>query len=451
MNHRRPFALAALLLLALGTAARAENSYARGTLEDPVYVRELAEGRYLDGELEAAVELYYEVARLSEEVGERTEALVNAAWLQHLAGDSAEALRAMRSALRVDPDLEFDTRLFDPTFEKTYLRARVLALHEGVIPSAPAPRPTPSVPRESEAISTYREAISHLERGEEDRALALLQRAASLTQAQASEPELRRKALLRIGLLYYDRRQWSDAAHAFEEAVALDRSDVSAWKNLGLAHSKGTETTRAIEAFREAYTRHPASVENAHNLGHALVQARSWDEAVSWMSDAVRHHARDAQLHNLLASSLSGRGSHQGAVRAWQKAMELDDEFEWKYGRQAALRLGLAHFEAGRHPEALSVARTALEHDSRDAVFWNLLGLAQHAAGDAPAARESFLLACDHDDRRAEYRNNLGRAYAAVGDLPQAEREFVYALTLEPNLPAAQTNLAQVRKLLAGS
>ena len=50
---------------------------------------------------------------------------------------------------------------------------------------------------------------------------------------------------------------------------------------------------------------------------------------------------------------------------------------------------------------------------------------------------------------RAEYRNNLGRAYAASGDLALAEEAFVQALTLRPDLPTAQANLAQVRELRA--
>ena len=128
--------------------------------------------------------------------------------------------------------------------------------------------------------------------------------------------------------------------------------------------------------------------------------------------------------------------------------MELDDSLDWSFGRQAALQLGTASLEAGSFSDAAAVSRTALDHDAADAAFWNLLGLSLQASGEVVEARDAFLKACHHDDARAEYRNNLGRAYAAVGDLPRAEQEFVHALTLEPELPAAQANLAQVRKLL---
>ncbi len=178
------------------------------------------------------------------------------------------------------------------------------------------------------------------------------------------------------------------------------------------------------------------------------MQAERWDDAASWIDDAVRHHERDAHLRLLLAEAHASRGSRERAASAWRAAMDLDDSLEWTHGRQAALQLALAYFASGHFEETEEISRIALEHHPSDAAFWNLLGLAQQAGGNLAEARDSFLKACDHDGGRAEYRNNLGRAYAAVGDLPQAEQEFIHALTLEPELPAAQANLAQVRKLL---
>ncbi len=446
-----------LLLLSLGAASapaqaasvQSAREIAPGTSEDPVFVRELAEGRYLDGELESAAQLYFEVARLTSDTAERSNALLNAAWLQLLLGERDDTLSTLRSALRVDPDIELDTRLYNSRFEKIFLEARSLSAPE-VAATPPPIQPTSRVATPNPARRLYDQGVERQRQGDGDAALGLLQRAAAMTYADdSSQLALRRTALLRIGLLYFERSQFSDAATAFEEAVGLDRSDVSAWKNLGLARSKEGDRTAAIEAFREAYARQPGALENARNLAQALVRDQRWDDAVSWISDAVRHHERDAHLRLLLAESQKARGAQDRAAESWRAAMELDDSFEWEHGRQAAIWLGVAHLEAGRNAEAASVSREALERDPRDATFWNLIGLAQQADGEAAVARESFRKACEHDERRAEYRNNLGRAYAAVGDLAEAEREFVYALTLEPDLPAAQSNLAQVRKLLS--
>ncbi len=418
-----------------------------GTLEDPVYVRELAEGRYLDGDLEGAVRLYLEVVRLSVAPAEKSAALVNAAWLEFLLGRGDAAVRALHTALRYDPDLEFDPRLFSAEFENLYLKARVLSVRERAHGPPAAASPEPPAPAGATAV--YRRGVDRLEQGDTEAALELLQRAASLTYGNdGAQLDLRRTALLRLGLIYYERGQWGDAANAFEEAVGLRRSDAAAWKNLGLARLNQGDLPAAIEAFREAYAQLPGNGDNARNLARTLVQARHWDDAVSWIADAIRHHDRDAYLRLLLAEAQAGRGARERAAEAWRAAMQLDDSLDWAHGRQAALLLALSSFDSGDFAGAAATARAALGRDPRDAPFWNLLGLAQQASGQAAEARESFLAACDHDDGRAEYRNNLGRAYAAVGDLPRAEQEFVHALTLEPELPAAQANLAQVRKLL---
>ncbi len=446
------WAIAALVSAGPATAESSLNTARSaqidtGTLEDPVYVRELAEGRYLEGDLEGAVRFYLEVARLSVAPAERSAALLNAGWLQFLLGREGPALTALHTALRYDPDLEFDARLFSPEFETLYLRARVLSVRESASRSSAATGPEPTRPARPETI--YRQGVEKLDRGDVEGALALLQRAAALTYGPDDDRlDLRRTALLRLGLIYYERGQWGDAANAFEQAVGLQRSDASAWRSLGLARLKQGDLPAAIDAFREAYARLPGSPDNARSLARTLVEARRWDDAVSWIGDAIRHHDRDAYLRLQLGEAQAGRGSRQRAGEAWRAAMELDGSLDWAHGRRAALLLALASFESGDFADSAAVARAALERDPRDAAFWNLLGLSQQATGRMLEARESFLAACDHDDGRAEYRNNLGRAYAAVGDLPRAEQEFVHALTLEPELPAAQANLAQVRKLL---
>lgn len=420
---------------------------ASGTMGDPVYVRELAEGHYLDGDLEGAVRLYLEVAKLPVEPQERSSALLNASWLQFLLGEKGASLTTLHAALRFDPDMEFDTRLFSGEFERVYLRARVMIVREGANHLAPQHQVVESRPSGAEAI--YREGVEKLEQGDDEAALELLQRAASLTYGSEEEQlDLRRTALSRLGLLYYDKGQWGDAATAFQEAVGLERTNADAWKNLGLARLNQGELPAAIEAFREAYARQPGRLDIARNLAQALVQAERWEDAISWIGDAIRHHERDAYLRLLLGDAHAGRGARQRAAEAWRATMDLDGSLDWAHGRQAALLLALSSFEAQSYADAAAVSRAALEHDPGDAAFWNLLGLSQQANGSVVEARDSFMKACDHDDGRAEYRNNLGRAYAAVGDLPQAEQEFVHALTLEPELPAAQANLAQVRKLL---
>lgn len=419
-----------------------------GTTRDASGLRHLAEGHYLDGDLGTAAQLYREAARLANDPGEKGESLVLAAWLEFLDDRPQDSHRSLAQALAIDPYLEFNAANFNKGFEQLYLRARVQSARDGALKPPPAVHVSIERPVVDPAANAYRLGLEQLEKGDADAALKALQHASALTYSGDDvDLNLRRKALLRTGLLYYERGQWGDAANTFEEAVGLDRNDADAWENLGLARERVGENAGAIEAFTEAYVLDPTTRERAHLLAQALVRSERWEDAASWVLDAIRHHERDAYLQLQLGVAQAGRGAFERAEVAWRKASELDTSLDWGFGRLASARLTSHHLDQGQFTEAVRVARLALEHDSADAHFWNLLGLAQQESGDLGSARQSFLTACNQDESRAEYRNNLGRAYAAAGDLALAEQAFVQALTLRPDLPTAQANLAQVREL----
>jgi tetratricopeptide (TPR) repeat protein len=455
MIRRRSLRLAPVVigqLVLLWAFAVPSSSLAQDAAEEQnaAYSRSLAESRYLDGDLESAVHLYLQASRLSTNAGERTSALVNAAWLEFLLGDEEQCSAILRAALRTDPGLALDERLYTDDFMSVFLRARLAAVREGLggsnaVQDVSLARAAPSDgPR-----VIYAQALQRLEAKDLEGALGDFQRVAALTlDGQGEELELRRKSLVRIGWIYLQRDQWGDAARSYDDALGIDRSDAETWKSLGLARLRGQELSGAIAAFREAYALDPADLSTAHSLARSLVQAERWEDAVSWISDAVRHHERDAELQLQLGRAYAGRGSRRQAEAAWKLAMALDDSSDWALGHSAAMRLALALFDNGSHPESARVSQAAIERRPGDARFWNLLGLAQQEAGEVEPAVGSFQRACEHDPDRAEYRNNLGRALAATGDLAEAERAFVVALTLEPDSATAQANLSQVRARL---
>ena len=445
--------LAALLSVASVSAADSTPSnprtQARSTAE-PAEIRRLAESKYLDGDLAAAMHFYRELSRLEPTPESKARALVHTAWLETLLDEPEAAFETLERALNVDPDLRVEARLFNEEFERIYLRARVQAIQEERHERArwqtePTPAPGPR-PRD-----VYQAAVGRLGQGRSDEALSLFQRAAALTYGSSTEAhlEIRRPALVHTGILFYARQQWADAATAFEAALELDRSDVSVWRNLGLAQLQQDDLPKAIEALLEAYTREPGTVDHALSLGTALVRAERWDDTVSWLDDATRHHPREALLWNHLALAHAARGATDRARQAWSRAIQVDSSLDGSLASRAALRLGLSYYEAQEWEAAERTAAEALESDPREAALWNLLGLAQQARGETIDARQAFLHACLHDESSARYRNNLGRAYAEVGNLVEAEEAFVHALTLEPGFDPARQSLARVRQQLS--
>src|SRR5262249_19785244 len=56
-------------------------------------------------------------------------------------------------------------------------------------------------------------------------------------------------------LLYWNARDWSDAAWAYETAVKRNPADAEAWYRLGSARDRMRECTRAVPALRQALAR----------------------------------------------------------------------------------------------------------------------------------------------------------------------------------------------------
>ena len=88
-------------------------------------------------------------------------------------------------------------------------------------------------------------------------------------------------ALLRVqlGETYRDAGRTSDAVRLLREAVALDAGKASYWNSLGMVLGAGGEMAEAEKAFRQASERDGANAEYAYNLGLALMRLDRGPEA----------------------------------------------------------------------------------------------------------------------------------------------------------------------------
>ncbi|HEY3359389.1 MAG TPA: tetratricopeptide repeat protein [Polyangia bacterium] len=80
----------------------------------------------------------------------------------------------------------------------------------------------------------------------------------------------------------------------------------------------------------------------------------------------------------------------------------------------------------------------------RTAYAWFQLGVGCERAGDADGAARAFRAALTEDPSLAAAHTNLGRLAHAAGDRARARQAFVRALELDPEQPEARFNLANV-------
>jgi tetratricopeptide (TPR) repeat protein len=135
-------------------------------------------------------------------------------------------------------------------------------------------------------------------------------RASTLKQAADRDP---RDARSRIELanLYYDAERFDEAARWYEQALQLDPKNVSASTDLGISYYYMNQPDRALAQFERSLAIDPTHTKTLLNVG--IVRAYGKDDL-------------------------------EGAVKAWQRVVELvPDSPEGKVAKQALEAVRSAH------------------------------------------------------------------------------------------------------------
>jgi tetratricopeptide (TPR) repeat protein len=139
-------------------------------------------------------------------------------------------------------------------------------------------------------------------------------RAATLKQAVDRDPRDVRSRI-ELANLYYDAERFDDAARWYEEALTLEPKNVSASTDLGISYYYMNQPDRALAQFERSLAIDPTHTKTLLNVG--IVRAYGKDDL-------------------------------EGAVKAWQRVVELvPDSPEGKVARQALDTIKSAHPAVG--------------------------------------------------------------------------------------------------------
>lgn len=203
------------------------------------------------------------------------------------------------------------------------------------------------------------------------------------------------------------RRGDFDAAVELVEVFVKAHPRVAeAWCALGKARVARGESAGAREAFEMALSIDGESREAHHGLGRLLQSAGDTEAARPHLREVVRLDDEKARRHREGNAAASDRAApavwaadvhHEAAVlhaargdlgraeRGWQRAVELDPEFD--AARELLARL---YTRSGRPAEALAVRRAWCEARPGDPAAWYGLAECAATAGDVPAAEEAL-------------------------------------------------------------
>jgi tetratricopeptide (TPR) repeat protein len=221
--------------------------------------------------------------------------------------------------------------------------------------------------------------------------------------ACTSDPTVTAKTALEKGNQQASKNKYPEAIIEYRRAVQADPRLGEARLQLAYAYASTGDGINALREYVRAADLMPENKEAQQRAGAFMLLAGQFNDAQALADRMLKRNPNDVEGQILLANALAGLKDMDGAVSAFEKAVDLDPNRSSTYSE-----LGAVHMSTGNKDAAAAAFRKAIEIDPKSA-----------------AAHLSF-------------SNYLW----ANGDLPQAEQEMKTALALDPRNTTANRAMA---------
>ncbi|HTV42017.1 MAG TPA: tetratricopeptide repeat protein [Candidatus Sulfotelmatobacter sp.] len=199
---------------------------------------------------------------------------------------------------------------------------------------------------------------------------------------------------------------------------------------------------RALETAREWLAREPENPRAHRMAGQSLVNLNRYKEAESHLLEALKANPQNDFAWRCLSISQFHQRRFKAADESIQKAISLNprDAFHWYH-------LAWMFYRHGDPKSALKYAEKARELAPRNASILNLTALCTPKTRANVAERlEQYHEALALDPENAQVHNNIGVYYLNIKNYAAAEESFRRALSLQPTMKIARSNLFLVLK-----
>jgi len=220
---------------------------------------------------------------------------------------------------------------------------------------------------------------------------------------------------------------WKDNTTVFEHALKVTDDNYIAHNNLGLALLEKGRIREATEHFNLAIQAEPGFTGSYLNLGVLLAEQGLYHEAAAVLSQALTIEPENADILANLGAVLARQGKTDEARTVLTKALELAPDL-------AVARENL---------EALStVSQSATSRKNMDAAARVTAGMALDQQGDHEGAIQEYRKAISLDPRMPEAYSNMGIAFQNLRKFDRAIEAYKQAIRLKPDFVEAHNNLA---------
>ncbi len=230
-------------------------------------------------------------------------------------------------------------------------------------------------------------------------------------------------------------------ATALARRVVRERPTMSyGYENLAFLLRQGLEPSEALRFYREAVDRGIANEQLKTHYALALCEAGRPAEAVALLEPLAQ--SQDPDTWNALGIAFSDSGREAGAVRAFERARELDPG-----NVETRQNMGIVRLRRGDWAGARELFHEALAMEERLPRAWNGLGVSLARLSQERDAIQAWQRAVELDPKLYDALYNLGLTAGKNGMRKEAEQALERFVATAP-APLYRADIEQARRLL---
>lgn len=213
----------------------------------------------------------------------------------------------------------------------------------------------------------------------------------------------------------------------FLKEIIQQRKDFDqAYSHLATFYKEQKKLAEAVKVLKDGIESNPSSYKLITSYGILLVDVGLNDEALAIFEKGLRIIDYDPELWNYMGVAYYRKGDYKKALKAYQKALSLDENYPIIINNLGSLYLSM--FLKTKDPDAYGKAvhyfKKAIELDPDYASAYNGLGGAYRLKGDRDAAIYCWEKAVELNPNHRFALYNLGLAYLEKGDKNKALSNF---------------------------
>ncbi|MBF0359085.1 MAG: tetratricopeptide repeat protein [Magnetococcales bacterium] len=243
-------------------------------------------------------------------------------------------------------------------------------------------------------------------------------------------------ALSNMGFALQTTGKLNAAVTALKKAIAIKPDYADAYSNLGNVLQEQGEFDEAVDSYQKAIILKPDYADAYSNLGTLLKKLGELDKAVYNYQKAIDINPDSPGAHYNLGRTLHEQGELDKAVSSYQKAISIKPGF-----LEAVLNLGNILKELGKLDEAAFSYQKAILIKPDHAMAHSNLGVVLQEQGKVDKAVLSYKKAILYKPDYAEAYSNLGVVLQETGKLEEAVKSCQKAIAIKPDFAIAYNNL----------